>query len=1693
MDTDETGTRHQKIESELIKLLSSGPPQTIDELHEQLSSSLIGLTRADTRTTLLRSTAIRSVARNTFALIPVQGSRQPPLPPQKPPLRGARSAPTTGSTISTVLVRPGTTDENTAAVPDSAPAPRTQLAPPTRPKPQPDAPASPAPLSHPKQALENPVPEEWPSDTKITREATETSNRILRSYQENPHYVDEHYGIERSIAEGGYGRRQLYELIQNGSDAALDGGASQARIEVVLTEGALYCANEGAGITPEGLRAIMHSHLSAKRADQIGRFGLGFKSVLAVTNSPQFFSRTGSFGFDGPRSARTIGQAIGPTEDRRLPILRLAFPLDPQSESRADPQLARLMAWATTVIRLPLNRIGADHLADDIRRFPIEFMLFSDHVGTLRLIDRPNGVHRHIQCQQDGDLHALTEGKTTQRWRVCRTTYHLTETARKTAGELAERDVLPIVWAAPVASVAGRGRFWAFFPSEYETTARGILNAPWKMNEDRQNLLRDQPINDEMLERAAALIVDNLPLLTRPDDPAAHLDYLPAQRETVNWADEVLSNAIYAACLDAKCIPDLDGVLQRPSDVRLMPIFRGARGHSTEPPREALELFRQHCPDRAWTHPSAESGYRRSRVEARLYTNQRAYTVGGWLSAVLQPATVEASAVALRIASILHHEGITGWEDVPFVLCQDGQWAPADSETVYFPPDDDASGGGDGIARFVADELVRDPSARSDLQTLGIEVFNAEGAFEAFLATAPAAPTEVDWEQFWTLARRTSDPSSKEAIDRHLPNSARVRTVSGHWLPIWEVLLPGKIVSADRDPQCTIDVDYHYADLGLLRMLGLKERPEVEQHSDGDPRTTPFVKEQIRLLIKEIKDREPKRRPRREHFDVSSPATYVGPWLKLDVLSTESRANLVEAILTSGQELQPWEFRHDSQPEKYRKRTTLNPSLRWVKAAGVLPTSLGRRRLEDTVGPTLHQYRSILPVVEVEPNVAEQLDLPGTIEEIPTQSWVTQIGSIATTDDPELFGQILQLASRALGDLASSLELDIGRCALATDDNAVSTLTSLGYRVAQVAESEVEVIARRFHLTPASKLLSDTVRAHGEREPIAACDLFPDLEAISFDAQDLEVVGCEEIEIERRVGDHVERRSVPSAERDGVLLLTEELMADERRVLQALLDHLQINDVGPDEFEQLLHSRAKRLDRQRLRLVEAAETPADKLLAALGRTVLETRLPEALLEAVTGSGSIQLEDRKIAELALAVHGVEILRELREDLRVSGFDAPKRWAGGRQARAFVRRLGFDTAYAGFPGNQRDPLVEVPGRPLLHPLHGFQQHAADNIRDLLRQGQGRGLLSLPTGAGKTRTAVQALVEAMIDEELDGPILWVAQSDELCEQAVVAWSQVWSAMGTHEPLSISRLWASNEAEDLDRRLHVVVATIQKLDKLDIEEYGWLQSPGAVVVDEAHRSTGGSYQSLLRWMGMGRGVDRVPLIGLTATPFRGTSEDESLRLVRQYAGRRFDQLGEDPYGQLQNMGVLADVRHHLIEGSRISLTDQERQHLTNFRRLPESALARLGKQSQRNEALLADIATQAAQSTVLVFATSVEHANVLAGMLTVRGIPAQAISAKTDRGARKYYIEQFRRGEIRVLTNYNVLAEGFDAPAVGAVYIARPTFSPSLYQQMLGRGLRGPANGGSEECLVVNVADNIDAYGERLAFQEFEYLWNR
>ena len=216
----------------------------------------------------------------------------------------------------------------------------------------------------------------------------EEAERTLASYRAQPRRVTEDANSEQSAAHGGYAHRQLFELVQNSADALLGAPKGQS-ILIRLTERFLYCADDGAHVDEDGIVGLMFSRMSSKRSSKrnirpIGRFGLGFKSVLGVTDAPEFYSRSASFRFDKTRAVERIAK-VAPAD--RYPVLRLPEPIDPNEARSTDEELSELMSWATNIVRLPLKMGAHDDLAKQIRDFPPEFLLFVDHVRYLTLED----------------------------------------------------------------------------------------------------------------------------------------------------------------------------------------------------------------------------------------------------------------------------------------------------------------------------------------------------------------------------------------------------------------------------------------------------------------------------------------------------------------------------------------------------------------------------------------------------------------------------------------------------------------------------------------------------------------------------------------------------------------------------------------------------------------------------------------------------------------------------------------------------------------------------------------------------------------------------------------------------------------------------------------------------------------------------------------------------------------------------------------------------------------------------------------------------------------------------------------------------------------------------------------------------------------------------------------------------------
>ena len=152
------------------------------------------------------------------------------------------------------------------------------------------------------------------------------------------------------------------------------------------------------------------------------------------------------------------------------------------------------------------------------------------------------------------------------------------------------------------------------------------------------------------------------------------------------------------------------------------------------------------------------------------------------------------------------------------------------------------------------------------------------------------------------------------------------------------------------------------------------------------------------------------------------------------------------------------------------------------------------------------------------------------------------------------------------------------------------------------------------------------------------------------------------------------------------------------------------------------------------------------------------------------------------------------------------------------------------------------------------------------------------------------------------------------------------------------------------------------------------------------------------------------------------------------------------------------------------------------------------LARNKERNLAIMSQLRQlHIDKKPTIVFACSVDHAKMLAAMLTLEGIPNCLVLGEMAPMDRRHAIDVFkdRTSGVDIIINYEVLTTGFDSKNIKCVFITRPTKSIVLYSQMLGRGLRGPLMGGNEECDLIDIDDNLQVFDNETAFTHFNDYW--
>lgn len=524
-----------------------------------------------------------------------------------------------------------------------------------------------------------------------------------------------------------------------------------------------------------------------------------------------------------------------------------------------------------------------------------------------------------------------------------------------------------------------------------------------------------------------------------------------------------------------------------------------------------------------------------------------------------------------------------------------------------------------------------------------------------------------------------------------------------------------------------------------------------------------------------------------------------------------------------------------------------------------------------------------------------------------------------------------------------------------------------------------------------------------------------------------------------------------------------------------------------------------------------------KLNSLLGDELVDT------LSRLSGSVSTTDELRKIATSLYAdnpasVKSTEVRHRLIDALSCEKAEelcktldiAPKRDAYTTLKQIELgdkRERERDEAMLNFFGIVEDPVapsIQDPARTVAEPSYGlfeYQRGVVSRTLHALNEQPRKVLLHMPTGSGKTRTAMHVIARHLLER---GPTLvcWLANSAELLEQAAEEIEQSWSTLGDRS-INVYRFWGDRNIDLGSIRDGVLVAGFAKIYAAYRREQNSLIALGdrasLTVVDEAHQAVAPTYRSVIE--GLYTKQPRNALLGLTATPGRSWDDIEADEELSEFFGHDKVTLAikdyPDPVTFLIAEGYLARPSFRTLEFDEPILQDHEAADVEKYGELSGTATKSLSENSHRNYKILTSIEELLSRhDRVIVFGASVYHANLLAGILAARGHDSKIVTAETPIARRQRIIKQFRSDSVHpiILCNYGVLTTGFDAPKTSAALIARPTQSLVLYSQMVGRAIRGPKAGGNEEAEIVTVVDTaLPGFGSVAeAFGNWEEMWN-
>ncbi|PCK07088.1 MAG: ATP-dependent helicase [Alteromonadaceae bacterium] len=355
--------------------------------------------------------------------------------------------------------------------------------------------------------------------------------------------------------------------------------------------------------------------------------------------------------------------------------------------------------------------------------------------------------------------------------------------------------------------------------------------------------------------------------------------------------------------------------------------------------------------------------------------------------------------------------------------------------------------------------------------------------------------------------------------------------------------------------------------------------------------------------------------------------------------------------------------------------------------------------------------------------------------------------------------------------------------------------------------------------------------------------------------------------------------------------------------------------------------------------------------------------------------------------------------------------------------------------------------------MYTLRPYQQDAVDATVKYFRRHSSPCCIVLPTGAGKS------LVIAELARIAKGRVLVMAHVKELVEQ-------------NHQKYASYELEAGIFSAGLDRKdsqQKVIFGSIQSIARA---QENFFNDFSLVVIDECHRISmeeSTQYQQVLNKL-KAANSKRVCVLGLTATPYR-----LGLGWIYQYHSKGMLRTSEERFFThcIYELPISYMIRNQyltppVVIDSPVACYDFSALKLNGNGQYKPSDIDNILKdQSRITPSIINHIQELAIdRAGIMIFTSTVRHAKEVLSCLPED--ESMLVTGDTPVVERDEIIHQFKRREIKFLVNVSVLTTGFDAPHVDLIAVLRPTESVSLYQQIVGRGLR--LFQGKKDCLVLD-----------------------